>query len=135
MIPRTARTRRGIAFSRMTGPRRGVALITALWLVVAIAAVALEFSLDAHERRVLGVDTAERGAERAAAAGALAEVHARLDYALRVAPTNARAAGLRASDPWLDVDSLYSGRLDGPLDAIAPWPGRAETIVLKNPFR
>lgn len=105
-----ARTRcaRSTSASR---PRRGVALMTALWLVVAIAAVALEFSLDARERRVLGMDTSERGVERAAAAGALAEVHARLDYALRVATANARAAILRSSDPWLDVDSLYSGQI------------------------
>ena len=88
-----------------------MALLTALWLVVAIAAVVLEFSLEAKERRRLGIDTAERGIARAAAAGALAEVHAKLDYALRIAPTGrANVANLRASDPWLDVDSLYSGR-------------------------
>ena len=91
--------------------RRGVALLTALWLVVAIAAVVLEFSLEAKERRQLGVDTAERGIARAAAAGALSIVHAKLDYALRVAPQGTgNVALLRASDPWLDVDSLYSGR-------------------------
>jgi general secretion pathway protein K len=91
--------------------RRGVALLTALWLVVAIAAVVLEFSLEAKERRQLGVDTAERGVSRAAAAGALAVVQAKLDYALRTAPTTGRGniQLLRSSDPWLDVDSLYSG--------------------------
>ena len=90
--------------------RRGVALLTALWLVVAIAAVALQFSLDARERRQLGVDASERGEARAAATGALALVQSRLDKALRnVAGNNARTARLRSSDPWLDVDSLYSG--------------------------
>jgi len=89
--------------------RRGVALIAALWLVVAIAAVAVQFSLDARERRTLGLDASERGQQRALAAGALALTQARLEYALRVAPSGANVARLRASDPWLDVDSVYSG--------------------------
>jgi general secretion pathway protein K len=88
--------------------RNGVALLTALWLVVAIAAVVLEFSLEAKERRQLGIATAERGQARAAAAGALAVVQAKLDYALRTSSQN-RGSVLRSSDPWLDVDSLYSG--------------------------
>jgi general secretion pathway protein K len=91
--------------------RRGVALLAALWLVVAIAAVALQFSIEAHERRNIGILTSERGIERGAAVGALALMQARLEYALRVAPSsnNPGVARLRASDPWLDVDSLYSG--------------------------
>ena len=96
--------------------RRGVALLTALWLVVAIAVVVLEFSIEAKERRQLGIDTAERGIARAAAAGALSVVHAKLDYALRTAATGRGAAGLRSSDPWLDVDSLYSGAY--PIDSM-----------------
>jgi general secretion pathway protein K len=91
--------------------RRGVALLTALWLVVGIAVVTLQFSLDAHERRLLGINAAERGVQRAAAAGALAMMQARLDYALRTRNLagNAATGILRSSDPWLDVDSLYSG--------------------------
>ncbi|MES2176729.1 MAG: hypothetical protein V4550_02600 [Gemmatimonadota bacterium] len=97
--------------------RRGVALLTALWLVVAIAVVVLEFSIEAKERRQLGIDTAERGQSRAAAGGALAVVLAKLDYALRIAPQGGGVQILRSSDPWLDVDSLYSG--DYPIDSIA----------------
>jgi general secretion pathway protein K len=91
--------------------RRGVALLAGLWLVVAIAAVALQFSIEAHERRNIGILASERGIERGAAMGALALMQARLEYALRVGPTgsNPGLARLRASDPWLDVDSLYSG--------------------------
>jgi hypothetical protein len=90
--------------------RRGVALIAGLWLVVAIATVALQFSLDAKERRELGLAASDRGAARAAARGAMAMLQAKLDYALRVAPSGTGAvARLRASDPWLDADSLYSG--------------------------
>ena len=89
--------------------RRGVALLAALWLVVAIATVALQFSLEAHERRSVGLLVSERGVQRAADVGALALLQAKLDYALRVAPTARSAAQLRASDPWLDIDSVYSG--------------------------
>ena len=92
-------------------PRRGVALIAALWLVVAIATVALQFSIEAHERRTIGLLASERGIQRAAVNGALALTQARLEQALRMAPSgnNANIAVLRASDPWLDVDSTYSG--------------------------
>jgi general secretion pathway protein K len=92
--------------------RRGVALIAALWLVVAIAAVALQFSMEAHERRAVGILASERGIQRAAALGALALTQAKLEYALRVAPTGTNVQRLAASDPWLDVDSLYSGTVN-----------------------
>lgn len=90
--------------------RRGVALIAAMWLTVAIAAVSLQFALVAHERRQLGLAASDRGVELAADNGALALVQARLDQLLRTAPSGTGAiAGLRASDPWIGVDSLYSG--------------------------
>ncbi len=84
--------------------------MAALWLVVAIAAVALQFSLEAHERRTMGLLASERGIQRAAALGALALVQARLEQALRVAPssTNQAVAVLRSADPWMGVDSTYS---------------------------
>jgi general secretion pathway protein K len=89
--------------------RRGVALLAALWLVVAISVVALQFSLEARDRRTLGIDASERGIERAAALGALSIMHARLEQALRVAPSGTNIARLRAADPWMDVDSVFSG--------------------------
>ena len=94
--------------------RRGVAMIAALWLVVAIAVVALQLALVGKERRVLGLAAADRGVGRGAALGALANVQARLDVALRNAPTGNAATALansRSADPWLDVDSLYTGPL------------------------
>lgn len=94
----------------MIRARRGVALIAALWLVVAIAAVALQLALEAHDRRQLGLGASERGVELAAANGALGLLQAKLDQALRTAPSGTGAvAALRASDPWLGVDSIYSG--------------------------
>lgn len=93
-------------------PRRGVALLAALWLVVAIAAVALQFSLEARERRTIGLLTSERGKQRGLALGALALVQARLDQSLRGAPSttnNPGIAQLRSGDPWFGVDSTYTG--------------------------
>jgi len=92
-------------------PRRGVALLAALWLVVAIATVALQFSMEAKERRTLGIMASERGQQRALALGALAYAQAKLEYAIRVAPSssNPNIARLAASDPWSNVDSLYTG--------------------------
>lgn len=91
--------------------RKGFALLAAIWLCVAIATVALQFALEARERRLLGINTAERGKGRAAAMGALNSTQAGLEAALRQGPGtgNARVAMLRGSDPWLDADSLYSG--------------------------
>ena len=89
--------------------RRGVALLAALWLVVAIAAVALQFSIEAHDRRTVGILASERGIQRAAAMGALALTQAKLEYALSVAPTGASVQKLSSSDPWMGVDSMYSG--------------------------
>ncbi|MGH7622843.1 MAG: general secretion pathway protein GspK, partial [Gemmatimonadaceae bacterium] len=77
--------------------------------VVAIAAVALQFSLESHERRTVGILASERGIQRGAALGALALTQAKLEYALRVAPVGASVQMLRSSDPWLDVDTMYSG--------------------------
>ncbi len=99
-----------MTIGRRPRARRGVALLAALWLVVAIATVALQFSLEARERRNVGILASERGIQRAAALGALAAVQAKLEHALRISPSgnNAAIARLRASDPWAYVDSLYS---------------------------
>ncbi len=92
--------------------RKGFAMMAAIWLTVAIAVVALEFARDAKERRVLGMDAAERGTGRAAAIGALAATQARLERAIRqVAASGNTNTVLRSSDPWLDVDSLFSGAI------------------------
>ncbi|HEU4628957.1 MAG TPA: hypothetical protein VFS08_04405 [Gemmatimonadaceae bacterium] len=90
-------------------PRRGVALLAALWLVVAIAAVGLQLALEAREHRQLALSVAERTRARAAALGAAATVQARLERALRMPTITSGASALRAADPWLDADSLFSG--------------------------
>ncbi len=90
--------------------RRGVALLAALWLVVAIATVALQFSLEARERRSVGILAGERGIQRGLAQGAFEMTRARMEQDLRVLPSGNNAIDrLRASDPWLDASSRYSG--------------------------
>src|SRR4051812_43431557 len=95
----------------MIRQRRGFALMAAIWLIVAIATVALQFALDARERRLLGINTSERGKGRAAAIGALNASQGALEAALRQGPGtgNARVALLRGADPWLGADSIFSG--------------------------
>ncbi len=90
-------------------------MMAALWLVVAIAVVALQLSLVAKQRRVLGLAAADRGIGRGAALGAMAVTQAKLDAALRNTPTGRAATALansRSADPWLGVDSIYSGSYD-----------------------
>src|SRR4051812_39194949 len=82
-------------------PRRGVALLAALWLVIAILTVALQFSMEAKERRTVGILASERGQQRALALGAFQLTRARMEQALRVAPTGTNVQNLRGADPWL----------------------------------
>ncbi len=99
-----------------TTNRRGVALFAALWLVVAIGVVALEFSLEARQRRLAAANTVELAEARAAAMGGIEHAHARLDRALRQPPLQGATAALRAADPWVDADTLL--RLDEDVDSL-----------------
>lgn len=91
--------------------RRGIAMLVALWLVVGITVVALEFTLVGRERREFGIAAADRARASAAALGAFAVTRARLEAALRAGPQNTGGAvgSIRAADPWLGVDSIFSG--------------------------
>jgi general secretion pathway protein K len=90
--------------------RRGFALLVALWLVVAITTVGLQFGVEAREHRLLALGASERAAARAAADGAIALAQARLERVLRQPTVRGdAAAALRGADPWLDADSLLSG--------------------------
>jgi general secretion pathway protein K len=89
-------------------PRRGFALISAMWLIVTIAAVALQFSLRAKERRFSVINVAESGQARAAAEAGVQTSIARLERMLRVATGLSSGSGslIRNFDPWSDADSL-----------------------------
>ena len=101
-------------------------MITAMWLIVAIATVAVLFGVEAHERYTLGINASERGVARAAALGALALEQAHLERALRTANAGTKTQRLRSSDPWLDVDSAYTGQVEIdsiPVDVVATTGG------------
>lgn len=100
-----------LAGAGVSRARRGVAMLAALWLVVGITIVALDFALAARERRELGIAAADRARASAAALGAFALTRAQLEYALRVRPQGAAGTvgRLRSSDPWLGADSIWSG--------------------------
>ena len=72
--------------------RRGVAMLAALWLVVGITVVAVEFSLVGRERRQVGIAAADRAHASAGALGAFATTRARLEAALRAGPTSTAGA-------------------------------------------
>ena len=91
----------------MRSDRRGVALFTALWLVVAIGIVGLQFSLEARERRLAAANTVELAQSRAAALAGVEHAQARLErLARQLTLTGTGVANLRIQDPWLDVDTL-----------------------------
>lgn len=94
----------------MIRDRRGVAMLAAMWLILGISIVALQFALSGKERRVLALAAADRGQGRGIALAALANVQAQLDQAARSpASSNAALAATRSGDPWMGVDSIYSG--------------------------
>lgn len=94
----------------MIRDRRGVAMLAAMWLILGISIVALQFALSGKERRVLALAAADRGQGRGIALAALANVQAQLDQAARSpASSNAALAVTRSGDPWMGVDSIYSG--------------------------
>ena len=91
-------------------------------------------SLEAKERRTIGILAAERGVQRAAAMGALALVQAKLEYALRVRPSGTNLSQFAAFDPWLRIDSTLTGRMlvdSIPVDARAHTLREAVTFTLK----
>jgi general secretion pathway protein K len=94
-------------------PRRGLALLAALWLVVMITTAGLQFAAMSRERRHLALSAVDRGRDQAALEGALATVQARLESALRTptGPASRRSAGRRITagpslaDPWRALDA------------------------------
>ena len=114
--------------------RRGVALFTALWLVVAIGIVGLQFSLEARERRLAAANTVEIAQSRAAALAGVEHAQARLErLARQLTLSGTGVANLRSQDPWLDVDTLV--RIDADVGG-APYEVRVrETGSALNPNR
>lgn len=90
--------------------RRGFALLAALWLVMAIAAVALEFGLQAHDRSVTAINVAERMQAAAAANAGIETTRSRLDRLMEGKSGGDRfVAGIDTADPWAQAPYLLSG--------------------------
>lgn len=89
------------------GGRRGVALFVALWLVVAIGVISLQFNLEGRQQRLVAANILELADARAAAHGGVEHALARLERTLRLPRVTGQGANaLRAADPWLDADTL-----------------------------
>ena len=96
-----------ISRRRAADDRRGVALFVALWLVVAIGVISLQFGIEGRQQRLIAANILELGDARAAANGGIEHTLARLERTLRLPRvTGPGANALRAADPWLDADTL-----------------------------
>ena len=84
---------------------RGFALIAALWLLVALAAVAAAVSLQARERRLAAVNAVEGARATAAALGGLQHAQARLDQLL-ARDLRSGPRGITSIDPWSEAAAL-----------------------------
>lgn len=97
---------RGVSAGR--GRRRGFALIAALWLLVMLATIGLEFSLRARARRLQTLNAVETARARAASDAGIAHAHAWLDRRVRESATLAATADPdRMFDPWAGADVLF----------------------------
>jgi len=85
-------------------PRRGVALLGALWLVAMIASVSSQFAVSVRERRALGLVAADGARDQAVLVGALATLQAQLEAEARATTRSERSAPLLI-DPWRDLDA------------------------------
>lgn len=104
---------------------RGFALVAALWLLVALSAVALHLSLRARDRRLAAANVAEETQARAAALSGLAHARALLTRRLeeREGLGGASASPL-SLDPWREAALLFP-------DSQA-LPGAAYRVTLRD---
>jgi general secretion pathway protein K len=91
---------------------RGFALIAALWLLVALSAIGLEFSLQARDRRLAAANLLDEARARAAAEAGLEHAQARLTDRLRRAERLHGSADPRLlMDAWADVGHVFAGEV------------------------
>jgi type II secretory pathway component PulK len=82
-------------------PRRGFALIAALWLLVAFAAVGTAISVQARARRLSAANSLD--AERGLAAAQAGLDHARSRLARLIAPGSVTLPSANPGDPWREA--------------------------------
>lgn len=90
---------------------KGFALIAALWLMVALTGIALQFSLSAREKRLSAANALEEARARAAAEAGIEHAHARLEYRLSwLDNSGADFPAERVFDPWADAGVDFTNR-------------------------
>lgn len=94
----------------------GFALIAALWLLVALSAIGLEFGIRARARRLEVANAVEISTAQAAAEGGLADVQARLTGRMLELRQSGSGDPNRLIDPWGDLVLSFRGRLAEPGD-------------------
>ena len=87
---------------------RGFALIAALWLLVALSVVGLEFGLRARVRRLAAANVQEAGRAAAAADAGVADAQALLARLADGAPDGRQPDPNRLLDPWAECATLFS---------------------------
>ncbi len=86
---------------------RGFALIAALWLLVVLSAIGLEFSLQARQRRLAAINVVDEARARAAAEAGLEHVRARMEALLqRAERLQGPLAPEQLADPWGRLGSV-----------------------------
>jgi type II secretory pathway component PulK len=89
--------------------RRGFALLSAIWLVVAIAVAGLQLALETRRSTLAAINLTHDVQARTAASAAFDLTRARVDQHLRrAAESGPYEARLALSDPWMSVDTAYS---------------------------
>ena len=90
--------------------RRGFALLTAIWMIVAISIAGLQLAIEARHARLAAINLVQDSRGRALASGAFDLTRARLDLAMRLAAQNGPVQASQAlADSWMGIDTLMSG--------------------------
>lgn len=90
-------------------PRRGFALVAALWILVLVSVLALELSVGARGRRLAAANASERAAAVAAADAGVEQVFGRLDRMRRLPFTTRGLPTATIIDPWSMAPLVVGG--------------------------
>jgi general secretion pathway protein K len=89
-------------------PRRGFALIAALWLLVAFAAIGTAISVQAKTRRLSAANGLDEDRGRAAAEAGLEHTRCRLARLLLGTSLSPQQVAPTATDPWRDASVILA---------------------------
>lgn len=91
--------------------RGGFALLGALWLLVLLSAVGLEFALQARSMTARAINAADHAVARAAAEGCMAHARAALEERL-LRSEQLATTGVELLDPWREPSRLLEDTLE-----------------------